>query len=98
MAEVYSALRNDAKNLISDLQGGVRMWVRNSIASILIAVGATQSLWYWVPNSSWTNPFFVVPAAIFLGSGFVFAGYYYWHARILRTKYSRLFDAAKKLK
>ncbi len=98
MAEVYSALRTDAKNLITDLQGGVRMWVRNSIAMILIAVGATQSLWYWVPNASWTNPWFAIPALIFLGSGFGFASYYYWHARILRKKYARLFDAAKKLK
>ena len=98
MAEVYDALRKDAKNLITDLQAGVRMWVRNSLALIVMAVSAVNIAWYATPNASWTNPYFVVPAVVFVGVGAALAIYYYTHARFLRRKYARLFEAAKKLK
>jgi membrane protein YdbS with pleckstrin-like domain len=98
IAEVYDALKKDAKNLISDLQAGVRMWVRNSVALIVMAVSAVNIAWYATPNPSWSNPWFVVPATLFIMIGAALAIYYYTHARFLRRKYARLFEAAKKLK
>jgi hypothetical protein len=99
LSEVYDVLKDDAKTIITDLQGGVTMW-REAAAANLAVAGflfiLALTTYHYGPSGvegTLTIAFEIILAVVSLGfSAFGFRKYFR-----LRSRYQGLFERAKKL-
>jgi len=100
LSEIYDDLRMDAKRIVIDLEGGVRMWREAAGANLAVAgfvlILALTSYRLYSPLTFETTTYIVaeiVLAVVMLGLGFFGLRRYFQ----LQRRYKGLFERAKHL-
>ena len=101
LTDIYTLLRNDAKSIITDLRGGVRMWREAAGASAssagFIFLLVLTSYRIHSPGNSFEAWAFIIGATIvgFIMLGISLLGFRKYFQ--LSKKYAPLFDRAERL-
>ena len=101
LTEIYDVLRQDARTIVNDLQGGVRMW-REAAGANLAAAGflliVALTTYERLGGLALNEGGIIFAAQLVLAAvlvGFAVVGLRRWSQ--LRRKYAGLFDKAEKL-
>ena len=101
LSEIYDVLRQDARTIVHDLQGGVRMW-REAAGANLAAAGflliVALTTYERLGGLELNEGGIILAAQLVLAAvliGFAIVGLRRWSQ--LRRKYAGLFDRAEKL-
>ena len=101
LSDVYSVLSQDAKTIISDLEGGVVMWREASAGSAasagLILILILTAFRFYPPGSSIEGWLYVIGSSVIGALMAFFSAFGFRKYFQLKRKYSSLFERAKKL-